>query len=174
MFKKNNRYKLLKIFLDKPLEGFRLRELGRLSKISPASVLNYLKDFEETGFIEKQEDKGYAVYKSNRDGEKFIFYKKLSILYELEESGLINFLWEEVCPSAIILYGSHVKGESIEESDIDIFLIGKKVEVSVSEFEEKLGKEIHLMFDDNPKKIPKALRNNLINGIVLRGYFTAL
>ena len=94
-------------------------------------------------------------------------------MYELEESGLIEFLWQELCPEAIILYGSYAKGESINSSDIDLFIIGKEKKIKISEYEKKLGKEVHLMFND-AKKIPKELKNNLINGIVLRGYFKAI
>jgi len=164
----------MRVFLENPLEDFRLRELSRLCGISPASVMNYLKQFEKEGFIRRHEKRGVPIYKAERDNNKFVNLKKLSILYELEESGLIDFLWNELCPKAIILYGSHVKGESIEESDIDIFIIGKKREISLSKFEKKLGKEVHLMFEINSKKIPEELKNNLINGIVLRGYFNAI
>lgn len=174
MFKKNNRYKLLKVFLDQPLEEFRLRELSRESKISPASVLNYLKAFENERLINKYEKRGIPFYRAERDSEKFVLYKKLGIMYELEGSGLIEYLWQELCPEAIILYGSYAKGESTESSDIDIFIIGKEKEIDIYKFEENLGKEVHLMFDDNVENIPKELKNNLINGIVLRGYFKAI
>lgn len=173
MFKNNNKYKLLKVFLDEPLEGFRLRELGRASGISPASVLNYLREFEKEGFIIKYEKRGIPFYKAERDDEGFVLYKRLSIMYELEECGLIEHLWHELCPEAIVLYGSYAKGESIESSDIDIFIIGKEKKINISKFEKKLDKEVHLMFDD-VKKIPKELKNSLVNGIVLRGYFKAI
>ncbi len=174
MFKKNNRYKLLKVFLENALEEFGLRELSRESEISPASVLNYLREFEKENLIVKHEKKGVPVYIAERDSEKFILYKKLSIMYELEESGLIEYLWQEICPEVIILYGSYAKGESIESSDIDIFVIGKEKKTDVSKFEDILGKEVHLMFDNDVKNIPKELKNNLINGIILRGYFKAI
>ncbi len=47
MLEKYNKYKLLKIFLFNPIESFRLRELSRLSGISPPSVMAYLKEFED-------------------------------------------------------------------------------------------------------------------------------
>lgn len=174
MFKKNNRYKLLKIFLDEPIDSFRLRELARLSGISPASVINYLKRFEEERLIRRYEKRGIPFYVAERDSDDFIFNKKLSILYELQVSGLINFLWDNLHPSAIILYGSYAKGESIENSDIDIFIVGKEKEISLDKFEDIFGREIHLIFEENPKKIPKRLRSNLINGVVLKGYFDAI
>jgi len=174
MLKKYNRYKVLKVFLDKPLEEFGLREISRLTKIAPLSIKNYLKEFEKEGLIDKYEKKGNPVYHAKRDDDNFIFYKKLGILYELHDSGLVDYLWTKLAPDAIILYGSSSKGESIETSDVDIFVIGKDKKINVDEFEKKLGKEIHLVFDSEINHIPKELKNNLINGIILKGYFKAV
>ena len=161
----------MKIFLDNPTESFRLRELSRLSKISPPSVINYLKEFEEKGLIKKYLKREIPFYQAERDDKDFKHYKIISILSELHELGLTDFLWEKLSPEAIILYGSYAKGESVEGSDIDIFIIGKEKKLELKNFEKKLGKIIHLMFRENPAKIPRELKNNLINGIVLKGYF---
>ena len=171
MLKKYNRYRVLDVFLDSPTQEFGLREISRVAKISPASVLNYLKEFIKQELIVKLEKKGAPIYKAQRESEDFIFYKKLKILYELHDYGLIDFLWQRLAPKALILYGSQAKGESIEESDIDIFVIGKEKVVNIEEFEKKLKRNVHLMFSDHIKKIPVELKNNLINGIILRGYF---
>ena len=170
MLQKNNRYKLLKIFLFNPTEEFRLRELSRLSKISPPPVMAYLKEFEKEELIKSFKKRGVPFYKSEIDGEKFREYKKISILFEINDSGLTDFLWNELSPRAIILYGSFAKGESLEESDLDLFIIGKERRLKLEKFEKKLGRKIHLMFEDNPKNIPNELKNNLINGIILKGY----
>lgn len=174
MFKKYNKYALLKIFLHSPTESFRLRELSRLAKIAPLSVTNYLKELENEGLIKKYKKRNIPFYLAERDNERFILYKKLSIIYELNESGLIDALWDKLSPDAIILYGSHAKGEAVEDSDIDIFIIGKEKEIKISEFEKRLDKKIHLMFEPDTKKIPKELKNSLINGIVLKGYLKLL
>ena len=105
------------------------------------------------------------------DNEKFIFYKKVSILYELQSSGLVDFLWDKISPHAIILYGSFAKGESIEDSDIDIYLIAKEKKLDLRKFEKIFNRKIHLMYSESPKKIPEKLKTNLVNGIVLKGYF---
>jgi len=165
---------ILKIFLDSPTESFRLRELSRLSKLAPLSVSNYLKEFEKEGLIRRYEKRGIPFYKAERDNPDFIFYKKLSILYELHDSGVIDYIWEKLSPEAIILYGSYAKGESIENSDIDIFIIGKEKKIDLEKYEKKLNKKIHLMFESIPEKIPNELKNNLVNGIVLKGYFKAI
>ena len=173
MLENYNKYRLLKIFLDSPTESFRLRELSRLSKISPPSVMNYLKEFEKHGIIQKYEKRGIPYYKALRENPDFIFYKKISIIYELHKSGLIEFLWQELSPEAIILYGSYAKGEAVEASDVDIFIIGKEKKINIEEFEKKLGKTLHIMIDKT-NKISKELKNNLANGIVLRGFFRVL
>ena len=174
MLKKYNRYILLRVFLDSPTDSFRLREISKLSGISPASVMNYLREFQEEGLIKKYEKRGIPFYRAERENEDFVSYKKMSILYELKDSGVIDFLWDKLYPGAIILYGSFAKGESIEDSDIDLFIIGKEKKLDLSSFEKKLGKEIHLMFAEDSKKIQKSLKSNLINGIVLKGYFDAI
>ena len=170
MLEKNNRYKLLKIFLFNPTEEFRLRELGRLSKISPPSVMNYLREFEKEGLIKSFNKRGIPFYKAEINDEKFREYKKISIFFELNDSGLADFLWDELSPRAIILYGSYSKGESTENSDLDLFIMGKEKKINLDRYEKKLGLSIHLFFEENVKKLPRELKNNLINGIVIRGY----
>ena len=170
MLQNYNKYKLLKVFLDSPIESFRLRELARISKISPPSVIIYLKSFEKDGLIRKYEKRGIPFYQAARENERFILYKKISIIYELNEAGLVEFLWESLAPEAIILYGSYARGESTESSDIDLFILGKEGTIGVSRFEKKLGKSVHLMFGNDLRKISGELKNNLINGIVLKGY----
>lgn len=170
MLVKYNRYKLLKIFLFNPTEEFRLRELSRLSGISPPSVMVYLREFESGGLIKSYVKRGIPFYKAEINNEKFRENKKLSILFELNESGLVNFLWDNLSPKAIILYGSFAKGESTEDSDLDLFVIGKHKQINLDKYEKKIGVKIHLMFEDDLKKIPKELKNNLINGIVIKGY----
>lgn len=174
MLQNYNKYKLLKIFMDSPTESFRLRELSRLSKISPPSVMNYLGEFEKEGLIKKYIKRDIPYYKAERDNAKFILCKKISVIYELHNSGLVDYLWDKLSPEAIVLYGSYVKGESIEHSDVDIFIIGKEKEINLGVFEKKLSKKVHLMFESDVKKIPKELKNNLINGILLKGYLKIL
>jgi len=170
MLGKYNRYKLLKIFLFNPGDSFRLRELSRLSEISPPSVVSYIKEFKEEGLIKSYEKRGIPYYASDLNSDDLRFYKKIAILFELHESGVVEYLWEKLAPKSIILYGSYAKGEFTENSDVDLFVIGKKKEVDCKKFEEKLGKRLHLMFEENIKNIQINLRNNICNGVVLKGY----
>ena len=94
----------------------------------------------------------------------------MSILFELNESGLINYLWEKLSPEAIVLYGSFSRGESIENSDIDLFILGKERFIKLEEFEKKLNKNVHILFKKSLKELPSELKNNVLNGIILKGY----
>lgn len=171
MLQNYNRYKLLKIFLDNPIESFRWRELSRISKISPLSVMNYLNEFEKDNLVTKYEKRGVPFYQANRDNENFKLYSKLSIIYELSSCGLVDFLWDQLAPEAIILFGSHAKGEAIESSDIDIFMLGnEEKEPDVMEYEKKLNKRIHILIEAKKSSMSDEFKNNLINGIVLKGY----
>lgn len=165
-----NKYKVLKVFLYNPTESFRLRELSRKVNLAPLSVGNYIRELEKEGLIKVHIKDEIKFYTGQRDSLKFSRYQKLSIQYELYECGVIDKIWDELHPQAIILYGSYAKGEAIETSDIDIFIISKEKNINLSEFERKIGKGIHLMFKiDN--KISVELKNNLANGITMKGYF---
>ena len=170
MLEKNNRYKLLKIFLFAPTESFRLRELSRLSEISPPSVMHYLMEFEKRGLIRSYKKRDIPFYKAEIDNGQFREYRKIAILFEINNSDLTDFLWDRLSPEAIVLYGSYAKGEATEDSDLDLFVIGKEKELNLDKFEKKIGIKIHLLFERDVKRISNELKNNLINGIVLRGY----
>lgn len=175
MLQNYNKYKVLKVFLDSPLHGFQLREISRLAKIAPTSVKKYLEEFQKKDIIRKSIKKNYTfyMYKANRENEEFIFLKKVSTLIELNYSGLIEYLWENLSPEAIILYGSYVRGEAIDDSDIDLFIIGNEKKLELKKYEKLIGKKIHLMFKKRFNLLNKELKNNLINGIILKGYLEA-
>ncbi len=170
MLEKYNRYNVLKLFFDYPTESFRLREISRLTKISPPSVMIYLKEFEREDLIKKQTKRDIPFYSAMRDNTNFVLYKKISIIFELNKSGLIDYLWDKISPKAIVLYGSFARGESIENSDIDLFILGKEEKIEITGFEKKLGKKTHLLFKESLKEAPNELKNNILNGVIIKGY----
>ena len=73
-------------------------------------------------------------------------------------------------PDVIILFGSASKGEDIMESDIDLFLISRERELDILDFETKLKRNISLLFSENFGELSNELKNNIINGVILKGY----
>ena len=175
MLQKDNRYRILRIFFDDPSPkgiGFQLREISRKVSIAPPSVKNYLTELKKEGLIAKVKYRihGYPVYYANRDNDSFKFLKKLDTIMKIKESGLLEYLSETCMPDAIILFGSSASGEDLKDSDIDLFVASKDEKISLDKFEKYLNRKISILFSDSFGKLSKELKNNIINGIILKGY----
>lgn len=53
---------------------------------------------------------------------------------------------------------------------MDLFVISKEEKLDLNKFEKKLNKEINIFFSEDFDKLSKELKNNIINGIILKGY----
>ncbi len=162
-------YRILGLFFDYPTRHFHLREICRILGLGMPSVRNHVKKLEKLNFIKKEKKGVYESCIATRN-ELFNAYKKNDLLLRIHESGLINFLADAFVPDAIVLFGSASRGEDVESSDIDLFLIAKEKEVDLKRFEKKLGRKIALHFESRTSDLPKELLNNVINGMVLYGY----
>ncbi len=125
-------------------DGLQLREISRKSKLAPNSVKRYLNELKKDGLIKVARHRihNYLVYISNRDSEKFLFFKKIDNLISLEESGLLEYLQDECMPDVIILFGSFSRGEDLLHSDIDTFLLCKEKYLDLSIYEKKLNRKM--------------------------------
>ena len=72
-------------------------------------------------------------------------------------------------PSVIILFGSASRGEDLKESDLDIFLECKETKLNAEKYEKELNRKINLFFGEF-NKLSSELKNNILNGTVLKGY----
>lgn len=169
MLQKYTAYRILRLFFDYPMKRFQLREICRMLKMGMPSVRNNVRKLEKYGFIRKEKKGVYESYVSSKN-DIFRLYKRNDMLLRTYESGLIDFLAEKLIPDAIILFGSASRGEDMETSDIDLFLIAKEKEIDVAKFEKRLKRKISLHFEEKVSRIPKELLNNIINGAVVYGY----
>ncbi|MFH1585217.1 MAG: nucleotidyltransferase domain-containing protein [archaeon] len=170
MIQKYSGYRILQEFLNSPLRDFHMREISRRTKIAQPSVINYLNKLIEEGLVIKEKKGLYPTYRANREDNMFKNYKKFNLIREMDKSGLINFIDDSCHPDVIILFGSCSKGEDIESSDIDLFIQSKEKEINLSKHEKFFNKEINLFFEEDFSKLSKELKNNILNGIILRGY----
>ncbi len=169
MIQEYNTYRILQLFFDQPTKHFQLREIARLINLGMPSVINHVKKLEKEGFVKKEKNGVYDSYISS-GGALFKTYKRNDILLRVHQSGLIECLEDALMPDAIVLFGSCSRGEDIETSDIDLFLVAKEKDIELKKFENKLKRKISLHFEQNASKVPKELLNNIINGTVLFGY----
>jgi len=174
MLRFDNKTTVLKVFFDDPLPefGFQLRQLGRICKLAPLSVKNYLDELQKDNLIiiKKHPVNKYPLYYPNRDDEKFRMAKRLFMQRQLYECGLIDHIYTKCLPQAIILFGSTALGEDVKESDIDLCVISGDKKLELAKFEGLLSRKINIIFRKDFGKISKELKNNIINGIILKGY----
>ncbi len=170
MIQNYSRYRILQEFFDFPRKYFQMRELSRRVSLAQPSVINHLKKLVEYNLIIKERKGIYPTFRSNRDNELFKIYKKSNLLLRIYQTGFINFIYDFFLPNSIILFGSASKGEDIEESDIDIFIQSKEKKINLEKYEKLFNRKISLFFKEDFSKLNKELKNNILNGIVLKGY----
>jgi len=170
MLQKDNRDKLLQLFFDSPLTEFQLREISRKVKIAPPSVKNYLGEFEKSRLISIIKNKqGHPLFIANRS-EEFKELKKINMINSISSSGILDHITDTCMPDVIILFGSASLGEDVQGSDIDLYIQSKSRELRLEKYEKKLKRKVNLFFNYDFKTLSKELKNNLVNGIVLKGY----
>ncbi|HLC52165.1 MAG TPA: nucleotidyltransferase domain-containing protein [Candidatus Nanoarchaeia archaeon] len=152
-------------FYQYPLTEASIREIALNTGLAKSSVQYQLKILKERGIVSSD---GRWV-----DSWKNCLKKSLFFINRLIDSGVIDYLEQELVASTIILFGSFAKGESAKESDIDIFVeCAKDKEILLTKYEKMLGHKIQLFKRHKITQLPKHLLNNVVNGIKLRGYFT--
>lgn len=156
--------KILELFFEFPSQKFTIREVAKITRIPKSTVQNYL---------EKIKSVGLATSENKASNTKFFKIKKINYFIEkIYASGLIGHLNKIFAPSCVILFGSFRKGDSVKESDIDIFMeTTKKTDADLGKFEGKLKHRIQLFRETDINKLPPKLLNNVVNGIKLEGYF---
>lgn len=170
MLQKYSKYRILQEFFDFPRKDFQMREVSRRVRLAQPSVINHLKSLTKEKLIIKEKKGTYPTFKANRDSEIFRVYKKLNLIFRLYQYGLISYIYDSCLPNVIILFGSASKGEDIEESDIDLFVQSPEKKLNILRYEKLLNRKITLFFEENFARLSNELKNNILNGIVLRGY----
>lgn len=173
MIQKYSRYKIFQEFFDFPRKNFQMRELSRRTKIAQPSVINHLKALLDEKLIIKEKKGIYPTFRANRNNGLFKTYKKFNLILRMNQTGLIDYIYDNCVPDCIVLFGSASKGEDIEESDIDLFVQAKRKKLNLTKYERLLNRKIILFFEENFSRLSKELKNNILNGIVLRGYIKA-
>lgn len=168
MIQKSGYDRVLEIFFKEPTKIHFIREISKKISLAQTSVRNHIKGFEKEELIIKKEAKPFDGFIANRENEKFVFYKQIYNLYSLFDVKME--IIQKIAPKAIILFGSYQKGEDVEESDIDLFIISKvKREIQLEKYEKKLLRKIHLTFIKDINELEGSIKNNAKNGWVIYG-----
>lgn len=174
MIQNCNEHRVLKAFMNDPLEGFSLRGISEMIKLGLPSVSRYVRSLYDAKLVRKEDVRGNVIWFANRESESFKKRKIAEWIVELEDCGLLDFLDEKLSFPSVILFGSCALGEDIMGSDLDLCIVSEEKSVDLEKFEKKIGRDIQV-FEFNRKKFLKLekknneLWKNIINGVVLRG-----
>jgi len=171
MIQKCSLWRVLGVFFSEPLKIHYIKEISRKITLAPTSVKKHLSHLSKQNLILKTKGERFFGFMANRDSGEFIFYKRMDNMIKIKESGLLDFLINSIYPEAMVLFGSYFRGEDVETSDIDIFMLTKaKKALSVEKFEPFLNRHVHIIMESSLKDVRPELRTDISNGIVLYGY----
>ena len=170
MIKKGNpKEQIMNIIFTNPNNEYHIRQISRMTKISPKTIAKNVKNLEEQGLITINKEVTHNI-KANLENDKFKQMKRVHNLKNMYESGLFVYLKEQFSLATIILYGSYSLGEDAEKSDIDIAILdAKEIKLNLQNYEKQLSRPINIEFV-NLDKATKELKSNILNGIVLQGH----
>ena len=112
---------VLEFFLEHPETEFYQTEIANKLKISRVTLLKWLDLLTKNGLLELKTRGKSKYYKLNKDNP---VVKQIKVLLTISKLyGPVKNLKEENVE--VYLYGSCAKGEDVEESDVDILIVGK-------------------------------------------------
>lgn len=160
---RRNEEKILRVYFENPGKSFTVRELSRLTKIPRATVHRKVSELKKEGLLDKDNFSGNNLFRI----KKINYYEE-----KLFECGLVRYLVKELNPSLIVLFGSFAKGDSVKDSDLDLFVESSvKKNLNLKRFESKIGHSVDLFVEKDIHSLQSHLFNNVVNGIKLYGSF---
>jgi predicted nucleotidyltransferase len=151
----NNIFEILSLYRADYTTSMHIRAMAKLLRTSHVALLPYLKLLEELKILNSEKAGRNKQYTLNADNILTKYYltttEELATIRYLEKNFLMKKLAEHLynidISTPLILFGSLVKGYATEESDIDLFSIGKLTENQqnhINKFETTFGKKINI------------------------------
>jgi len=123
--------KILLFFISRPSVKLSQTQLRQRTKISKATLVNWARLLVRNNFLLEERIGATKLYSLN---SKSPVVRQLKILNTLMQLNVAQIKKKFQCE--IYLYGSAARGEDVEESDIDLLVIGKlKKEQIISEID---------------------------------------
>jgi DNA-binding transcriptional ArsR family regulator len=166
MFQESNTAALAQVLFEEPESEFSVRELAEKAEVSPSTASRKLDALVENGVAERNRSRG-SIIVSAPDSQAFRDRKLSFNLWKLAESGVVQELWNESAPEAVVLFGSFSKGEDTHQSDVDLALVEGRN--SVEPDTKVIGRQVSAV-GVNLDEARDGFLETLANGIVLRGY----
>ena len=142
------RRRLLATLLLRPGERYHVRELGRMTGISPGSIHRELKAMAESGLLLREQVGNQVLYQAN---EACPIYSELAAIFR-KTLGLADLLCDALQPlddkiELAIVFGSMASGRQNSASDVDVLVLGNLELIEVvkpfSSVQQSIGREIN-------------------------------
>lgn len=143
-----SRSAVLSALLLRPEAALHVRELARLTNVSPGSLHRELRNLADMGLLLRQEAGRQVFYRANL---KCPIFEELAGLLR-KTAGLVDVLRQALVPltdklEMAFVYGSMARGEEHAHSDVDVMLVGDldfaDVVLALSGAQEFLRREIN-------------------------------
>ncbi len=138
---------------------FYIREVEKLLHISSRTALVTLDKLEKKGILKSKtrgKIKTYQINKTVLSREYFVLVEQYKKILFLEKNHLIKEIIEkldDVLEGVALIFGSYAKGIQGENSDLDLFIVGKHDNDKIQNVGRKYGIEINIK--NYPMKIFK-------------------
>lgn len=163
LFTSKARVGILEEFLLNANMEYHIREISRITKISPIHVQKELRNLESIGLLSSRKKGNMILYKLQTkspiaDDLKRIFLKTESIgkeiLKGIGSKGKIRYA---------LVYGSFAKGTESTASDIDLLVVGNieedEILKSISKAEKRIGREVNFILWTEKELLQKIKEN---------------
>lgn len=172
-YMKSKEEKVLELFFNAPTREWHFEEILQETTMARSKVDRWLKRFVKEGLIKRiKEGKKMPFYLSNYDSVHYKNKKKMFALFQLYESGLLDYLSSSSKARTVILFGSFSRSDWYEKSDIDIFIYGDSEGLRIAPYETKLHKDIQLFVcktKEDLAKYSEDMLRNIIKGNLIKG-----
>jgi len=134
---------ILSFFIRNPTKEFSQIELIKKTKIAKATLVKWLKLLVDENILHLKRIGVTNLYSLNNEN---MIIKQLKILFTLSDLGQLKQLSKKY-ESELYIFGSSSRGENVEQSDIDLLIIGKPDKNNllgeIKKISEKIKREIN-------------------------------
>lgn len=163
-------YNILDQFFYLGLRRIQVRSIIKNTGYDFKTVKKYIRKFLKLDLIKVHEDINIPTYEANYENMYFLKLKRDKILDEIFLSDLPQYLNTKLGGVACLLFGSCARGDYYENSDIDIFVQTKKINLDLLVFERKLKRKINLFFEEKWQNLNEGMKTGLLNdGVAIVG-----
>lgn len=136
------RYKALRCVYEQPTRAFGTRELAAAAGIDPANASRWLRRWSEVGLVEKRIERGAPVFQASRNASLAPLAQLLQQDTRTRQllASQVDTLGEKVEAAAI--FGSAARGDSAEDSDIDLLLLTDLPQLKTQALFKGAGREL--------------------------------